>query len=154
MANGFIVLKDRSCFAGRWTGYDEVLKIAIREIKAIDDKNELIEILGKRIPENDEEHEVEMGWGFINKKGEGVHRHLDLRGLSNEHYALFWRALQKRYGRLATLGEAYSFLNPDYLKSLLRMKKLSDKNGNPLDHSSWNVLANEDFEILSSNKEK
>jgi len=36
MASGFIILKDGRCFGRRWTGYDEILKIAIKELHLLE----------------------------------------------------------------------------------------------------------------------
>jgi len=150
VASGFIILKDRSCFATRWTGYDEIIRITIREIEKKDSSNELVKILSSKIPKEDEENETEMGWGFVDKELEEIiSRDLDLRGLSNEHHELFWKSLQKAYENLVKLGKEYSYLNPDRPKALLNMRKLSVRNKNPLDHSDWNVLADDEFEILS-----
>ena len=153
MANGFIILKDRSCFVTRWTGYDEIIRITIREIEKKDKSNELVKILSSKIPKGDEENEVEMCWGFFDKKTEKtISRDLDLRGLSNDHHELFWSSLQKACENLIKFGKAYSNLNPERAKQLLKQRKLSIRNRNPLEHSHWNVLADEEFEILSSNK--
>lgn len=150
MASGFIILKDRSCFATRWTGYDKILAIIIREIKKINSSSELITILSNKIPHKNAKDEFEMGWGFIDESSrEIISRELDMRGLSNEHHNLFWQALQEAHNNLLKMGEEYSILNPERSRQLLERRELSKTQNNPLNHSDWSVLADEDFEKLS-----
>lgn len=42
----------------------------------------------------------------------------------------------------------YSFLVPERLEEFLKRNELAQTSENPLEHSDWNVLADEDFEIL------
>lgn len=55
MASGFIILKDRRCFGRRWTGYDEILKIAIKELYLIENGKDLAKWLETQIPDLDNE---------------------------------------------------------------------------------------------------
>ncbi|RBW62687.1 hypothetical protein DS884_01505 [Tenacibaculum sp. E3R01] len=149
MASGFIILKDRSCYAPRWTGFDGIIRDLIREIKNLENSTELKLILERKIPSNTEE-EVEMCWGFINTNGKTIERGLDLRGLSDSNHKLFWTGIQKVYVNMIKFGTDYSTLNPIIPKEMLKRKKLSERNSNPLEHSDWNKLADEKFEMLSS----
>lgn len=67
MANGFFILKDRSCFTTRWTGYDEIIRIAVRELNNIENGKELSDWLSGIVPKvyihNDES---QWGTGFVN----------------------------------------------------------------------------------------
>lgn len=75
---------------------------------------------------------------------------LDLRGLSDSNHKLFWTGIQKVYVNMIKFGTDYSTLNPIIPKEMLKRKKLSERNSNPLEHSDWNKLADEKFEMLSS----
>ena len=82
MASGFIIFKDRRCFARRWTGYDEILRIAIRELEEIEGGQALADWLKSQIPAEEDSEDNEMGWGFINPRTKDVtSRVLDLRSL-------------------------------------------------------------------------
>lgn len=149
MASGFIILKDRSCFACRWTGYDEILRLVSNESSKIDPSSNLHITLSKRIPNEDNTEEVEMCWGFINQSGDTVERTLDLRGLSDMENQLFWKSVQKIYQNIILQGSNYSTLYPPFLRDFLKRKKLLDRYHPPLEHSDWSVLAEEDFQKLS-----
>ena len=151
MANGYIILKDRSCFSTRWTGYDEIVRIAARESALIEGGLALAEYLfgivpNKYLPEDDNQ----WGTGFVNAEtGETyIGKELDLRGLTKINQQLFWQALEAGYKKLINEGESYSFLNPVRLKELLDRRKLAENEANPLDHSDWNVLADSKVERI------
>ncbi|MEL6675257.1 MAG: hypothetical protein AAFR61_23820 [Bacteroidota bacterium] len=149
MASGFIILEDRSCFATRWTGYDEIIRLLIRELTHLKGGETLIPILSEKIPREEDEQKGEMGWGFVNfEKDEIIERELDLRGLNTQGKRLFWQALERVVAKLAEQGKLYSGLNPDRPKELLEKKRLSAVNENPLDHSDWNKLADEAYDLL------
>lgn len=63
MASGFIILKDGRCFGRRWTVYDEILKIVIKELRLIGNGKDLADWLETQIPDLDDES-GECGWGF------------------------------------------------------------------------------------------
>lgn len=147
MASGFFILRDRSCYAPRWTGFDGLIRDVIREIKNLENSSDLISILEMKTPKNID-GEVEMCWGFINTSGETIERVLDLRGLSDIDHKLLWTGIQMVYTNMVKYGQEYSSLNPNIPKELLKRRKLSEQKSNPLNHSDWNKLADEEFEVL------
>ena len=40
--NGFITLENGENFSVRWTGYDEIIRIAIKELSFLDNPNEAV----------------------------------------------------------------------------------------------------------------
>ncbi len=142
MASGFIILKDGRCFAPRWTGYDEIMRIAIKELKELEAGVSLAEWLSTRIPADDLPDDHEMGWGFVdNRINDTVSRELDLRSLTSDNQTLFWRAIQIGKAKLSKLGEAYSYLSPDFFDGFYQMYELAEKGAPPLEFSDWRVLA-------------
>ena len=150
MASGFIILQDRSCLAVRWTGYDALIRIVLRELGDSVGARELATILTAKIPPEGMDEGLEMGWGFMDEEQrDTIERSLDLRGLSEDHHQLYWADLQKDFGQLMRLGTDYAGLHPDIPHELLRKRKWSLRNGDPLAHSDWTQLADEHFERLS-----
>ena len=90
MASGFIILQDRSCLAVRWTGYDALIRIVLRELGDSVGARELTTILVAKIPPEGMDEGLEMGWGFMDEEQrDTIERSLDLRGLSEDHHQLF-----------------------------------------------------------------
>jgi hypothetical protein len=152
MANGFFIFKDRSCFATRWTGYDEIVRIAIKELRELENGQDLADWLSSIVPKeyihNDEN---QWGTGFINPDTNEmfVGKELDLRSLTEKNQDLFWRALKIGYEKLISQKKNYSYLNPERLYELLKRSDLVNKNNeNPIEHSDLNVLADKNFEKL------
>ncbi|MBQ4804521.1 hypothetical protein J8L88_16795 [Aquimarina sp. MMG015] len=126
MASGFIEITDKKSFAPRWTGFDEVIKILIRELNNNSDKNtsELIKHLESIIPPENFNEELEMGWGFIDERIDGTtSRVLELKKMTTENLELFWEAVKNGYDNLIKFGTEYSTLYPELMKELLEMKE-------------------------------
>ena len=151
MANGFFILKDRSCFLTRWTGYDEIIRIAVKELANIEDGKELADWLSCIVPKkyihNDDS---QWGTGFVNQETNEtfIGKELDLRSLTEKNQNLFWNAIKAGYEKLQLERENYSYLPPERLEELLKRNKLTQAGEEPLEHSDWNVLADENFEKL------
>ncbi|CAM1344665.1 hypothetical protein [Tenacibaculum amylolyticum] len=151
MANGFFILKDRSCFTTRWTGYDEIIRIAIRELYELDNGKDLADWLATIVPKEFKPNGGnQWGTGFVNPDTNEVFigKELDLRSLTEVNQNLFWKALFIGYEKLKLEKEKYSYLTPERLKQLLERSELANNNDNPLEHSDWNVLAEEEYEKL------
>lgn len=126
MASGFIEINDKKSFAPRWTGFDEIVKIIIRELNNYPNANssELITKLESVIPPKDFNEELEMGWGFIDERIDGTtSRVIELKKMSLEDLNLFWKAVQNGYDNLIKIGTEYSNLYPELMKELLEMKE-------------------------------
>lgn len=146
MSNGFIILKDRSCFSIRWSGYDEIIRIAIKELKLYESGIELANWLSQIVPTGYNPNGIDQwGTGFISSKtGETyIGKTLDLRSLTNQNQLLFEKALNNGYLKLLSEEKEYSYLNPERLKNLLNKIGLSKFSENPLSHSDWTELADE-----------
>ena len=116
MANGFITLENGQDFVTRWTGYDLILEIAVVELSN-HGYIELASWLKTRLPDGEDKGDAV----FWNSAGEMIERSLDLRALTRENRALFWKALTIGNENLFTKGELYSTLNPERLHELLQM---------------------------------
>ena len=77
-----------------------------------------------------------------------IGKELDMRSLTETNQSLFWKALKIGYEKLKLEKEKYSYLNPERLNELVKRSELVKRNDNPLEHSDWDVLAEEDFEKL------
>ena len=142
MASGFIVYKDGRCFAPRWTGYDEIIRIAIRELKEIENGHALADWLIMQIPATEDADVIEMGWGFIDPRvGETVNRNLDLRSLTEENQRLFWKATQNARIKIAKAETDYSTISSDLFNRYYQMFELSEKGEPPMELNDWRVLA-------------
>ena len=67
MASGFIYIEEYVQFSIRWTGFDEVIKLIIRELIALDldeDTKDLIIELESYIPPYELDDAMEWCWGF------------------------------------------------------------------------------------------
>lgn len=151
MANGFIILKDKSIFIIRWTGYDEIIRIAINELKEVNSESQLALWLSKIVPSSySPKDENQWGTGFINPQTNEmfIGKELDLRGLTEENQILFEKALKSGYSKLIKNGQNYSFLNPDRLNDLLSKIQYSHLKKNPLEHSNSKSLAHNHFEKI------
>lgn len=120
MALGFITLENGKNFSVRWTGYDEVIRIAIKELDCLDGGTALQAWLKTRVP-NEGDHEG--GALFYNESGEMILRSIDLRGLTQLNRQLFWAALEMGAIALLKLGREYNVLNPIVLTDLLEMHR-------------------------------
>lgn len=137
MASGFIVFKDGRCFGRRWTGYDEILKIVIKELFLIENGKDLASWLETQIPDLDDES-GECGWGFYKTStDEFLNRFLDLRSLTLENQKLFGDAIVIGRTKLLDFREEYSCLNVDFFEIFFNMYSLSEKGEPPLEFSDW-----------------
>lgn len=118
MAKGFITLENGENFSVRWTGYDEIIRIAIKELPHLNNGNYLSEWLKTRVPN---ENEDEGDAVFHNEKGEMIVRHIDIRGLTKSNRLNFWTAIKNGATKLSELGERYSMLNPIVMDDLMLM---------------------------------
>lgn len=142
MASGFIIFKDGRCFARRWTGYDEIIRIAVRELEFIENGQALADWLKIQIPDSEDDDDADAGWGFYNSRAnEWINRELDLRSLTPENQKLFWEAIQKSRYNLTNKGVEYSPLSLEYFNIFYKMFDLSEKGEPPLDFTDWNKLA-------------
>ena len=148
MAKGFIILEDRSCFSTRWTGFDELIRLAAKELLVIHNGKELSDWLLTIVPKEYIHNDPNAwGTGFINEAGEMIiGKSLDIRSLTTENQKFFWTAMKNAMKKLMISKEEYSTLNPEVLKELLKRHKQSNSEDDPLNHSDWNVLADEEFE--------
>lgn len=124
MASGFIEITDKDIFSTRWTGFDEILKLIIQELIETNNSKELIALLKTHIPpENYDEDELEMGWGFIGENTNKItSRVLELKEISKNDLQLFWNAVRKVNEKIDEFGSEYSSLNPALIKELLMLK--------------------------------
>lgn len=124
MAKGFITLENGEDFETRWTGYDRIIEIVIKELKDDAQGLPLAEWLATRIPQLGE-HKGDAV--FHNRRGEMIERIMDLREFSVNHRELFWVAVGRGAAKLLELGQLYSPLNPERIQELLAMhRKISD----------------------------
>ena len=126
MPNGFIELNNTDIYCIRWTGYDEIIKIALRELDSLTSslkKESLVNHLESRIPPANFNDRLEMRWGFIDEMTHTtVSRSLELYNLCEETLDLFWSAMENGYSKLIECGEDYSTLHPTAVKELLELK--------------------------------
>jgi len=125
MASGFIKISKEIVSTPRWTGFDEIIRIVIRELMEVENSKKLIEYLNSHIPpENFNPDGLEMGWGFIDERINGTtSRVLELKELSDKNLELFWNAVEIGNQNLEKYGTEYSTLYPKLLKDLLDLKK-------------------------------
>jgi len=142
MASGFIILKDGRCFARRWTGYDEIIRIAIIELELMENGKELADWLSLQIPDYQDDESADAGWGFHNARiDDWINRELDLRSLTNENQKLFWKAIRRGKSKLVENGEDYSPLSIDFFNLFYDMMERAEKGEPPMELTHWNKLA-------------
>ena len=120
MAQGFITLDNGRLYHCRWTGYDEIIRIAIKELRQLKDGDKLAEWLITRIPNENEDEGDAVFW---NEKGEMIVRSIDLRQFKKSQRQLFWMAIEKGAENLSKMGKEYSPLNPIITTELLKTRK-------------------------------
>lgn len=140
MASGFITLGDGRGFSVRWTGFDEIIKILVKELSLGNkQQQELSDWLKEFLP-NEEKGDIEMGWGFVSKKSqEIINRSLDLRELTLDNQKYIMVSLQKGYNKMIKDDE-YSHLYPEILKDLLRKIKLTKLKKDPQEESDFRKI--------------
>lgn len=142
MASGFIILKDGRCFAPRWTGYDEIIKIVIKELYEVENGKPLADWLKLKIPNDELSEELEAGWGFLDvESDEWITRNLDLRSLTNENQLLYWKAIKRGKNKLNKKGKVYSSISPDLINTLCDMMERAENGEPPMELTHWNKLA-------------
>lgn len=140
MASGFIILKDGRCLSRRWTHYDYLIELAIKELSSMKGKKaeDFKGWLQTLIPQEGDEYN---GYGgFIRKaNGENVQRWLDLRELTTENQQLFWDSIQNTLSNLITKDKLHKDNENliSLLKRFLKMKHLVDIGDNPDNLSDW-----------------
>lgn len=142
MASCFIIYKDGRCFSRRWSGYDEIIKIAIKELRLLNNGNLLAEWLELQIPILEEEIDNDSCYGFYNARTDDfVNRYLDTRSLTEENQDLFWKAIQNGRIHLMNKGTDYSSLDFDYFERFYKMYELSENNEPPMEFNDWGKIA-------------
>lgn len=125
MASGFIEITDEKCYAPRWTGFDETVRILLIELKDLprtEPVRSLTQFLQSRIPPTELPDELEMGWGFVDEEKEDVvSRIIEFKELTDDQIQVFWKAAKTGYEKLLEKGDAYSPLNPDLMKQLIEL---------------------------------
>ena len=146
MASGFFILPDRSCYAPRWTAFDEIIRLAIRELNTIENGKELASWLAKLVPAEEWGDQYSWGTGFQNPETGEVTwgKELDFRTLTPANQSLLEQALKTALRKLVA-DESYASLNPTCLQDLLQFLELSRQGGDPLNYSDWSVLADEHY---------
>jgi len=142
MAKGFITLENGENFSVRWTGYDEILRIAIKELFFLDNGYKLSEWLKTRVPD---ENGDESGVAFWNESNEMIFRDIDLRGLTKPNRQLFWEAIENGAAKLSEFGEQYSMLNPIVMHDLMKMHQASKDNVEIIDEDAKYIITKNDF---------
>lgn len=142
MASGFIILKDGRCFAPRWTGYDEIIRIAIYESREIERGVALADWLEMQIPLPENNDDNEMGWGFIDPRtNQIINRELDLRSLTLDNQKIFWIAIKNGRLKINNGDNKYSTLSSSFINAFYTMFELAEKGAPPMENSDWNKLA-------------
>ena len=143
MASGFIVLKDGRCFGRRWTGYDEILRIVIKELFLLDNGIDLAKWLDTQLPDLDDadDDSGECGWGFYQTSTDQfLNRHLDLRSLTDFNQELFVKAIFNGRIKLLESTDKYSPLDIDFFEIFYRMVVLTENGEPPLEFSDWGIV--------------
>jgi hypothetical protein len=129
MASGFIILNDGRCWSRRWTVYDFLLELVIRELNVSEEPREFSEWLQGNIPGS---QDVEMGWAFIRADtGENIVRSLDLRELTPANQQMFWTALQSAIRKMILAGDDRYEGMIFQMKRMLRMRRLAAVGDHP-----------------------
>src|ERR1700756_136044 len=108
--NGLITLENGENYFVRWTGYDEIIRIVIKELSFVDNRRELAGWLNTQIPNEREDDGKTVP--FYKENGDMIMRFIDIRGLTTANRRLFWTALENGAEKLLRLGDEYSILNP------------------------------------------
>ena len=128
MASGFIILKDGRCAAPRYTLYDLILQSVAAHLPDSEFKNYVIAQTAA-----EEEEETDCGYGFFRKDSdEFVTRTFDLRELTEENQARFWKA-----ARLAFDNDRENEHLTAWLEKMLEMNRLVELSDDPDNLSDW-----------------
>ena len=128
MASGFIILKDGRCAAPRYTLYDLILQSVAEHLPASEFKNWVISQTAA-----EDEEETDSGFGVFRKNSdEFVKRTFDLRELTEDNQARFWKA-----ARLASESEKEREILASWLQKILEMNRLAELGDDPDNLSDW-----------------
>jgi len=127
MASGFIYIEEYVQFSIRWTGFDEVIKLIIRELIALDldeDTKDLIIELESYIPPYELDDAMEWCWGFYDERiDDTTTRYIYLYTFKPEWIKLFWLAAINANTNLMERDIAYSALHPERFNDLVKLKR-------------------------------
>ncbi|MFC0518939.1 hypothetical protein ACFFGT_32290 [Mucilaginibacter angelicae] len=140
--NGFITLENGEDFSIRWTGYDEIIRIAIKELSFLDNSNELAEWLDTQVPNENEDDGNFVP--FYKENGEMILRIIDVRGLTTANRLLFWTAVENGEEKLLRLGNEYSILNPIVITDLMEMHQTIPDNIEIFEENAEYIVTNND----------
>ena len=129
MPSGFIELSNFDIFSIKWRGYDEIIRITLRELETLKPKvkaGSLISHLQSHIPPPGFNERHEMGWGFIDERiHTTVCRKLEIHNLEEPQRELFWTAVEKAYSNIIHAGDKYSTMHPQFIRELLDLRARS-----------------------------
>ena len=140
--NGFIKLENGENFSVRWSGYDEIIRIAIKELSFLDDRDELAEWLKICVPNENEDDRNNVP--FYKENGEMIRRFIDVRGFTTVNRRLFWIAIENGEEKLLRLGEEYSILNPIVITNLMKMHQTISDNIEIFEEDEEYIVTNND----------
>lgn len=141
--NGFITLENGENFSIRWTDYDEIIRIAIKELSLLDNSNELSVWLDAQVPNENEDDGNSVP--FYKENGEMILRIIDVRGLTTANRRLFWTALENGEEKLLRLGNVYSDLNPIVITDLMKMHQTIPDNIEIFEEDAEYIVTNNDI---------
>jgi len=139
---GFITLENGKDFSVRWTGYDEIIRIAIKELSFLDNRDELSEWLNTQIPNEKEDDGKSVP--FYKENGDMILRSIDIRGLTTANRRLFWTAIENGEEKLLRLGIEYSDLNPIVITGLVKMHQTTPDNIEIFEEDAEYIVTNHD----------
>ncbi|MFT5859226.1 MAG: hypothetical protein ACI865_001326 [Flavobacteriaceae bacterium] len=126
MASGFIELSEEVCFSARWAHYDLLLELIIEELKETSSSLDLVNFLETHLPPEDLAENLDMGWGFIDARVDGITtRILELQKLSEQNQFLFWNAVESA---LETIIERQSTYVEIVSESFIKLLELNVRN--------------------------
>ena len=141
--NGFITLENGEDFSVRWTGYDEIIRIAIKELSFLDNRHELSEWLDTQIPNENEDDGNSVP--FYKENGDMILRSIDIRGLTTANRRLFLTAIKNGEEKLLSFGNEYSDLNPIVITGLLKMHQTIPDNIEIFEEDAEYIVTNDDI---------
>ncbi|GEJ44680.1 hypothetical protein [Chryseobacterium sp. ON_d1] len=143
MASCFITFKDGATFSRRWTVYDGIIQIVIKELYLLENGKPLAGWLTLQIPleEEDDDQRAESGYGFYQETtGKWINRSLDTRSLTEENQKLFWKAIENGRKNLHNPElENYSDLSIEYFECFYEMYQFSIQGVPPEEYSHTTI---------------
>ncbi|MES2487685.1 MAG: hypothetical protein V4581_17275 [Bacteroidota bacterium] len=143
MASGFWYLKDGRGFARQWAWMTDMLEEILTELKLDKEATAFAEYLNRYIPT--EEHEYNGHGGFFHKETEeSMMLWIDFREFTPRNQELFWKAAQKRVGKLIAENKASHDEYREYmiflLTQLLDMNKRAGKGEDPMKLNHMTII--------------